>query len=157
MKSRKVMESIKRVVRDSELENLGKYLIININGGYELYGEYFIKPENGMFAVTKYRTSLNEKFNSLRHAVTWVTLDKRNSIVDANRLKVLDKMFEGASVSLSVHQSLYKKSTDVDKKLIYFAKIQEDKAKKARISLELDRFIVNSKNWQYRKFKEAAK
>ncbi len=151
------MTTLKRVVKDKQLENLEKYLVIDVNGGYELYGEYFINPENNRFTVTKQGTATVEKFNVLRHAVTWASLDKRGSFTDAARIILLDKLLEGASVDLQIHQNMYRKASDIEKKLIYSAKIQEDKLKKSQVTAELNTYITNAKNWQYRQFKEAAK
>ena len=157
MAKKDFMSTLKRVVKDKQLENLEKYLVIDVNGGYELYGEYFITPENNRFTVTKQGTATVEKFNVLRHAVTWASLDKRGSFTDAARIILLDKLLEGASVDLQIHQNMYRKASDIEKKLIYSAKIQEDKLKKSQVTAELNTYITNAKNWQYRQFKEAAK
>ena len=152
-----MFDLFKRMITDSDLANLEKALVITNDGGYTLFGEFFIKPENGMFVVEKFHTSMSEEFYTLRNAVAWATLYKRELVGNANRVKDLDKLLEGATVSLEVHTKLYKKAKDIDKKLIYSAKLQEDKLKKSRITAELNRFILNSKNWQEKRFKEAVK
>jgi len=157
MAKKDFMTTLKRVVKDKQLENLEKYLVIDVNGGYELYGEYFITPENSRFTVTKRRTATVEQFNTLRHAVAWASLDKRGSYNDASRIILLDLLLESASVDLQIHQNMYRKASDIEKKLIYSAKIQEDKLKKSQVTAELNTYIANAKNWQYRQFKEAAK
>ena len=157
MAKKDFISSLKKVVKDKQLENLEKYLVINVNDGYELYGEYFIKPEFGNFTVSKIGTATSQKFNVLRHAVAWASLDKRGSYTDATRIVLLDQLLEGASVDLQIHQNMYRKASDVEKKLIYSAKIQEDKLKKSQVMAELNTYITTAKNWQYRQFKEAAK
>ena len=151
------MTTLKKVVKDKQLENLEKYLVIDVKGGYELYGEYFIEQANDTYTVTKKGTSTVEKFNVLRHAVTWASMEKRGSYTDAARVILLDRLLEGATVDLQIHQNMYRKASDIEKKLIYSAKIQEDKLKKSQVTAELNTYITNAKNWQYRQFKEAAK
>lgn len=157
MAKKNVFDTLKRVIKTNDLQDLEKYLIINIDGGYELYGQYFIKPENNRFIVSKLGTGSSETFNTLKHAVTWASLDKRGTYGDANRVLLLDKLLEGAVVDLSIHQNMYNKASDMEKKLIYSAKIQEDKLKKSRVTTELNRYITNAKNWQYSQFKQAVK
>jgi hypothetical protein len=157
MAKKDFITTLKRVVKDKQLENLEKYLVINIDGGYELYGEYFIKQNHNRYTVSKTGTATAVDFNILRHAVAWASLDKRGSYTDANRMILLDQLLEGASVDLQIHQNMYRKASDVEKKLIYSAKIQEDKLKKTQVTAELNTYITNAKNWQYRQFKEAAK
>ena len=151
------MTTLKRVVKDKQLENLEKYLVIDVKGGYELYGEYFIEQDSNTYTVSKKGTATVEKFNVLRHAVTWASMDKRGSYTDAARVILLDRLLEGATVDLQIHQNMYRKASDIEKKLIYSAKIQEDKLKKSQVTAELNTYITNAKNWQYRQFKEAAK
>ena len=157
MAKKDFITTLKKVVKDKQLENLEKYLVIDIDGGYELYGEYFIKPEQNTFTASKKGTATSQKFNVLRHAVAWASLDKRGSYTDATRVVLLDQLLEGAAVDLQIHQNMYRKASDIEKKLIYSAKIQEDKLKKSQVTAELNTYIENAKNWQYRQFKEAAK
>lgn len=157
MAKKDFINTLKRVVKDKQLENLEQYLVFDINGGYELYGEYFIETSDNRYTISKRGTSTTKTFNVMRHAVTWASLDKRGSYTDANRIVLLDQLLEGASVDLQIHQNMYRKAVDVEKKLIYSAKIQEDKLKKSQVTAELNTYITNAKNWQYRQFKEAAK
>jgi hypothetical protein len=157
MAKKDFISTLKRVVKDKQLENLEQYLVFDVNGGYELYGEYFIEPVGNGYNVSKKGTATTEQFTVLRHAVAWASLDKRGSYTDANRMILLDQLLEGASVDLQIHQNMYRKASDVEKKLIYSAKIQEDKLKKTQVTAELNTYITNAKNWQYRQFKEAAK
>jgi len=157
MRDKKMFEKFKRLITDNDLAALEKALVITTNGGYELFGEFFIKPTNNKFIVEKYHTSLTEEFHSLRNAVAWATMYKRERVGDANRVLDLDLMLEGTVVNLEVHTQLYKKAKDIDKKLIYSAKLQEDKLKKTMITAELNRYILNSKTWQEKRFKEAVK
>lgn len=157
MAKKDFINTLKRVVKDKQLETLEQYLVFNVNGGYELYGEYFIEQDGSRYTISKKGTATVECFNTLRHAVAWASLDKRGSYPAANRLVLLDQLLEGASVDLQIHQNMYRKASDIEKKLIYSAKIQEDKLKKSQVSAELNTYITNAKNWQYRQFKEASK
>ena len=157
MNERDLMNRLKRVIRENNLLDIAKFLVIDVNGGYELYGVYTVHPEHNRFRLSKIGTDTVEYFNILRHAVAWASLDIRKDYTGASRVLALDQLLEGATVDLTIHQNIYKKAKDVEKKLIYSAKIQEDKRKKQQITAELNTYINNAKNWQYRQFKEAVK
>jgi len=154
---KQVMEKVNKFLTNPALEDLSPFLIIDTAAGYELFGEFTIAKENNMHVVTKHTTDLEVKFYSQRNAVVWTTLYFRDNIGDANRVRDLDKILEGTNVNIEVHQQLYLKTSDIDKKLIYFAKLQEDKLKKKQLVIELDRFALNSKRWQNSRFDQVVK
>lgn len=151
------MEKVNKFLANPAIEDLSQFLIINTAAGYELFGEFTISKEDNMHVVTKHTTDLEVKFHSQRNAVVWTTLYFRDNVGDANRVKDLDKILEGTNVNIDVHRQLYLKTTDMDKKLIYFAKLQEDKLKKKQIVVELDRFALTSKRWQNSRFDQVVK
>jgi hypothetical protein len=139
-----------RALRGSIVYEVGK-------DEYELFGEYNISRKPNNFVVEKHGTFTVRHFSTLRNAVIWTTLDKRNLIVESNRVVELDIMLTGADTNLEVHKRLADKAKDIEMKLTYIVKLQEDKAKKKQISDELDKFAANTKTWQYKQFSQAAK
>lgn len=148
---------LQKVFHGSHVNDLVGSIIYEIDNGYELFGEFQITKKNNRYIVTKFGSALSEEFFNLKNAIVWVTMYKRNKIVESNRVKNLDIMFEGAEVSYQVHKKLHEKAKDLDSKSLYFAKLQEDSVKKQAIGEELDKYIMNAKTWQYRQFKQAAK
>jgi hypothetical protein len=157
MNTKKKFDILKNMFNSSDLSSLMDLIIYDTKNGYELFGEYAVTKKNNQFIVTKKKTDLKEVFYNKKLAVVWVTMYKRNRLTDANRIKDLDIMLEGAEVSLEQHKKLHAEATDLDKKSLNFIKLQEDRVKKNAIIEELDRYVLNARNWQLTRFKEATK
>ena len=54
--------------------------------------------------------------------------------------------------AIIVHQRLAKKSKKLEEKLIYLAKLGEEKLEKKQILEELDGYVETSKIWQTKQF-----
>lgn len=139
-----------------KLEGMIDNIIFQDEHGYQLFGKYTIIKSHEDYRVSKYPTDTIKRFGTLRNAVTWVTFDKRNLIVEANRVIELDKILTGTEFSMKVHEQLAHKAKSMDDKLIYLAKLKEDKLKKKHVLGELNGYVDNIKNWQLKKFKEQA-
>lgn len=99
------------------------------------------------------RTTHTEcRFNTLKHAVAWCTFDKRNMLYQATRILELDSLLTGLEVDISLHTKIFKNSKDANDKLIFLAKLSEDKMKKKQFTDELYRYIDDSKKWQTKRF-----
>ncbi len=138
------------------LEGMIDSIVFQDETGYQLFGKYTIIKKHEDYNVSKIHTDTLKKFGTLRNAVTWVTFDKRNLIVEANRVIELDKILTGTEFSMKVHEQLSKKAKSMDDKLIYLAKLKEDKLKRKQVLEELSEYVTNIKNWQLKKFKEQA-
>jgi hypothetical protein len=51
-----------------------------------------------------------------------------------------------------MHQNLLKKSNELDKKMIYIAKLNEERLKRKSMTTEMHSYITESKYWQTKKF-----
>ena len=98
------------------------------------------------------RIAGNKSFNVLKNAVAWCTYDKRNNIYDTNRIYDLDNKLSSIDAAILVHQRLAKKAKKLEEKLIYLAKLGEEKMEKKQIVEELDRYVESSKIWQSKQF-----
>lgn len=139
-----------------KLEGMIDNIIFKDDHGYQLFGKYTIIKSHEDYKVSKHPTDTVKGFGSLRNAVTWVTFDKRNLIVEANRVIELDKILSGTEFSIKVHEQLSAKAKSMDHKLIYLAKLKEDKLKKKYVLAELNSYVDDIKDWQLKKFKEQA-
>jgi hypothetical protein len=125
----------------------------NSDNSYELFNMYHItKNNNNEYIVKMHTTFTTHNFNTLKHAVAWCTFDKRNRIVDSNRIYDLDKKVAGLESTIQGHQKLIKSTKNMDDKLIYLAKLGEEKMKKRQLYDELGRYIATSKSWQNNRF-----
>jgi hypothetical protein len=127
-------------------------ILQNDDGSYELFDKYLItKHEAGHLISTRY-CSDGKIFASLKNAVTWCIFDNKNKIHQTNRIEYLDKMLAGTEVNILVHKKLIDRTADIEHKLIYVSKLSQEQVRKKQMIEELDDFIVQSKNWQTRKF-----
>ncbi len=148
---------LKRIFSEDEIKTLNELIVYNTKQGYELFGEFSITKVNGSYLVSKLTSNLSETFYNLKNAVVWATMHKRNMIIDANRVRDLDRTLESTLVSMTVHTKLCEKTKDLDTRLIYSAKLQEDRVKRKLVIRELESYILNTKNWQEKQFKLAIK
>ena len=89
--------------------------------------------------------------------MVWATLDKRNKVVDRNRVTELDMLLEGTKSTIELQQVLTRKAKDDETKLIYFSKLNEALLKKKQIVSEITKYIDDTKKWQERQFLQATK
>ena len=106
------------------------------------------------FTVTKKKTDLAETFYNKTLATVWIIYYKRNLIAESNRIKNLDTELEGNKGNIEVHTRLCTEAKDLEKRSIYFIKLQEDRVKHNNIVRELDHYIVGAKHWQEQRFKQ---
>jgi hypothetical protein len=154
---RDMFQILKRILSKNEIEQLSNKLVIEDGKGYELYGEYSIRPSGNMYKTIKFTTFTEHKFYSLRNAAVWVSLDKTNQIIDAQRVLELDKVLEGALINAEIHRKLYKNTKSLEAKSLYYAKLQEDNTKRQYVVNQLETYVSKVKAWQEKCFKEAAK
>lgn len=149
-----IISKIEKTITPAEIERLADLSVLqNSDGSYSLYNKYIIKKINGKYLVTRPELAeSNTYFYVLKHAVTWCTYDKRNRIMDSKRIQDLDNRLTSIESSIAIHQNLSKKTKDIDNKLIYLAKLGEEKIQRSIIAQELDRYVSESKYWQAKRF-----
>jgi hypothetical protein len=72
--------------------------------------------------------------------------------MDSKRIQDLDNRLTSIESSIAIHQNLSKKTKDIENKLIYLAKLGEEKIQRSVITEELDRYVTESKYWQAKRF-----
>ena len=153
MISDKLLRKLTKAIPESEMKRLSELSIIQgPDGSYLLFSKYSIKKNDGYFVVEMDRIAGNKSFNVLKNAVAWCTYDKRNNIYDTNRIYDLDNKLSSIDAAILVHQRLAKKAKKLEEKLIYLAKLGEEKMEKKQIIEELDRYVESSKIWQSKQF-----
>lgn len=151
------MDIVKKLFNKKELEYLSGLVIIDTPTGYELFGEYSISKIGEKFNVKKISTFVEHNFYSLQNAIVWATLDKRNKVVDRNRVIDLDMLLEGTKSTIDLQQILTKRAKDNETKLIYYSKLNEALLKKKQIVSEITKYIDDTKKWQELQFIQAKK
>jgi len=153
MISDKLLRKLTKTIPESEMKRLSELSIIQgPDGSYFLFGKYSIKKNNGYYVVEIDKIDVIKPFNILKNAVAWCTYDKRNSIYESNRIYNLDNKLSSIDSEITIHQQLAKKAKKLEEKLIYLAKLGEEKMEKKQILDELDSYVESSKIWQTKQF-----
>jgi hypothetical protein len=150
----KIDRKLDNMIATSEFAKLQDVVIFqDIDGTYNLFNKYHIRKKD----VNNIVVSLNNgddvnSFFSMKNAVCWCVFDKIGKYQLANRVIDLDMHLSSVEVHISIHSKLFKKAKKTEDKLIYLAKLNEDKFQKRAMSEELNQYIANSYAWQQKRF-----
>ena len=150
----KIDRKLDNMISTSEFAKLRDVVIFqDTDGTYNLFNKYHIRKKD----VNNITVSLNNgddvnSFFSMKNAVCWCVLDKIGKYQLANRVIDLDMNLSSVEVHISIHSKLFKKAKKTEDKLIYLAKLNEDKFQKKSMSEELNKYIANSYTWQQKRF-----
>jgi hypothetical protein len=145
---------IEKFINQEILRNLQDIVIFQENdGSYKLFNAYTIsKNSQKEYIVTGTTTITPNRFYVLKNAVSWCIFDKRNKMHEARRIAELDNKLVSVDVDIHIHQTLYKKAKKPDDKLIYLAKLNEDRLRKKNVIKELEDYVTESNIWQSKRF-----
>jgi len=149
-----IFTKLEKTISKTEIDKLADLSIFQeSDGSYLLFNKYsIVKTKDGYTVKQNHLIDGDVSFYVLKHAVTWCTYDKRNRIMDSNRIVHLDRELTSLDSAIAIHQNLAKKSKELDSKLIYLAKLGEEKVRRNRIQQELQSYVLESKFWQIRRF-----
>ncbi len=153
-KHKKAAALLERAMDSNSLNELQDIVIFqDTDGLYQLFNYYIIEKKSlNDFVVTTKTSHTTHIFYTLKNAVTWCIFDKQNKVYESKRIITLDNQIGGLEVDLAIHKKLFEKAKNIEDKLIYVAKLGEDRIKKNAIADELHSYVVSSKNWQIKRF-----
>jgi hypothetical protein len=153
MINEKIFQKIEKTIHKDDLKHLQDLSIFqDSTGTYQLFNKYTITKINGSYEVGFFTSSSTVVFWELKNAVTWCTFDRRNKIMDSKRILELDKKLARLDANIIVHQKMVKNSKNNEEKLIYLAKLGEERLMLKRLTEELNDFIIDSKLWHTKRF-----
>jgi len=150
----KIDRKLDKMIKTSEFAKLQDVVIFqDTNGTYSLFNKYHIKKKDTNDVVV----SLNNgddvnSFCNMKNAVCWCVLDKIGKYNLADRVIDLDMHLSSVEVHISIHSKLFKKAKKTEDKLIYLAKLNQDKLQQKAMSEELSKYIQDSYIWQQKRF-----
>lgn len=149
-----VEKKLDNIIATGEFNKLLDVVIFqDIDGSYSLFNKYRIKKISSTnVEVSLIKGDIINSFFNIKNAVCWCVLDKLGKYSLANRVINLDMSLSSVDVHIAIHSNLFKKSKKTEDKLIYLAKLNQDKLQKKAMSEELNNHIQNSYNWQQRRF-----
>jgi hypothetical protein len=153
MNEKKMFENFKNLFNDSSLVKLRSKIIYDYKNKYYLFDQYEITKTPLGYKTVKLHTDTEYIFSTLPYAVTWVVFDKRNMIMEQNRVRDLDTQLSGLDVIIKSGENARKKS-----KLDFprYNKILEARHKKQIIAMEMQDYVLNAKYWQLRNFENSS-
>lgn len=144
-----------RMISTREIENLQDISIFETSkDNYVVFKNYYItKKSKTDIDVSLLNGDLIHSFSSMRNAICWCIFDKRGKYIEANRIITLDRSISNEEVQINVHKSLFKKAKNTDDKLIFLAKLNEDKFRRSSMYRELESYVGQSDFWQQNQFR----
>jgi hypothetical protein len=149
----KLLKKMSKIIRDSDIKAIADVLIERYdNGVYHLFEKYQIKKIKGLYVIDCLTHADELYFYALKNAVAWCIFDKQVNVSTTKRILVLDKGLVGADSNIQLHRTLVRKTKKTEDKLIYLAKMGEEKLKREQMATELAGYLAESKRWQMKKF-----
>jgi len=149
----KILKKMSKIIRDSDIKAIADVLIERYdNGVYHLFEKYQIKKIKGLYVIDCLTHADELYFYALKNAVAWCIFDKQVNVSTTKRILVLDKGLVGADSNIQLHRTLVRKTKKTEDKLIYLAKMGEEKLKREQMATELAGYLAESKRWQMKKF-----
>lgn len=144
---------LNKLLNKTEILNIAENIVYtNEDGSYTLYLDYVVEPVNNRYIASKIKTHTKYTFSTLKSALCWAIMDKRNLVIEANRVIELDTLLEGASAGLDYYGEKIKKVKDIETKSLFIIKMNECRVRKAQLIAELEEIAKSTRKWQYKKF-----
>ena len=150
-----IEKKFNKIISSRVVDEVESISIIEIDTNiYQVFGKYYInKRAKNQAVVASKSGDIIHEFTSMRNAICWCIYDIRGKYVAANRIIMLDRNISSEEAQITVHRTLLNKSKNTDDKLIYLAKLNEDKFKRQSMISELTNYLDESDYWQQSKFK----
>jgi hypothetical protein len=155
MTETEIEKKFNRLIATKEISDLQRNSIFETSRDiYEVFSKYkIVKKSKTEVEVVLFNDDVVHTFSSMRNAICWCIFDKRGKYNAANRIITLDQYVSSTEVSMSVHRNLFNKAKISDDRLIFLAKLNEDKLKRRAMVDELEGYVRESDYWQKNQFK----
>ena len=150
-----IEKKFNKLLTNKDLKSLQSVSIFETGPNqYVLFGKYSVKKhtKNQIEVQHLYGDSIHTFFN-IRNAICWCINDMRGKFSAATRIISLDRGISNEEVQIDVHRNLFRKAKTTDDKLIFLAKLNEEKLKRRDMYQELESYIRESDYWQQNKFR----
>lgn len=138
---------------EKELKRNLQYLIVEDDqGGYVVFGKYYLCHEPTGYAVYNRSGDQIDKFSSKRSAISWCVADHRNMLNLAQSIRSLDAKWRSLTSDIACRRHMAERSRDHDFSEIVFTKLQTKIAQQSQIGQELEKCLNLAKYIQLRGF-----
>jgi hypothetical protein len=151
-----VYQALESLVTSTVYEKVKDSVITKEGDSYKLFESYQIQKQDIEFSIEKVNYHGKLLFSNLKNSVTWVVLDRMNDIMGAKRLVELDQRLSGLEINIKIYEKLLNKTKDTNNKILFQAKLTEEKHKRIHVIRELGSLAEKSKKWQLRQFEKSS-
>lgn len=143
MNTDKTLQKIEDFFKKSFVKDIYKGAILQVGpNSYQIFGSYRIEgTEDKKYTVQIHKREPNKTFYSLKNAVAWCILDKKNKIVEEKRVEQLDMKLESINAAIVTHKKLLSITKNEDSRYIYLAKLSQEESFRNSLIKELGKFI----------------
>ena len=148
------MNQEQKIERWAERElqrNMHKIIIDDDEGGYVVFGKYYITPNSNRFVVRTWDKEIH-RFASKRTAVSWCVADKVNHLNLAAQILTLDRKQQTLEADINTRKTLGNRGRTEDFAEIVNTKIQPKIDQHKMVVSELEKCINSAKYIQIRGF-----
>ena len=131
--------------------NMHKMIIDDENGGYVVFGKYYITPDTNRFRLET-RDKEIHSFANKRTAVSWCVADRVNHLNLASQILNLDRKQQILSADINTRRTLGNRGRSEDFAEIVNTKLQPKINQHRMVSEELEKCINSAKYIQIRGF-----
>ena len=155
MTETEIEKKFNKIIGSAELSTLQTVSIFEVDKNhYILFNKYSVKKLAQTRIEVKFLYGdIVHNFFNIRNAICWCINDIRGKYSAATRIIALDKGISNEEVQIDVHKNLFRKAKTTDDKLIFLAKLNEEKLKRRDMYRELESYISESDYWQQKKFR----
>lgn len=152
----KTLQKIEDFFKKSFVKDIYKGAILKVGPeAYQLFGSYKIEgTEDKKYTVRIHKREPNKTFYSLRNAVAWCIFDKKNRIIEEQRIEQLDIKLESVDAAITMHKKLVEVTKNEDSRHIYLAKLSQEESFKSSLVKELKKYIDTTEVWQSPSFQK---
>ena len=151
MKKQQIIDNF--IIKEFKKNLKDWFIVQNNEHSYLLFNKFEIIKKHNTYIVYQFTTSQTLTFYSLKNAVTWCIFENLYKYNEAFTVKDLDFKIESLSFNELHHKKLLYKEKNVDQKILYFIKYNEDKKQKVAAEEQIEFYINTSKYWLHKKLK----
>lgn len=150
-----IEKRFQKILNANDIKKLESISIFELaKNSYVVFGKYFVtKKSKSNVEVAYHNKEVIYSFSSMKNAICWCIFDMRGKFLDANRIISLDRNIVNEQVQIEIHKKMFSKAKTLEEKLIFLAKLNEEKIKRSQMLNQLSDYIIQSDYWQQLKYR----
>jgi len=152
MKKQQIIDNF--IIKEFKKNNVKDWFIIQNNeNSYLLFNKFEIVRKKNYYNIYQFTNSEVQTFYSLKNAVTWCIFENLSKYSEAYAVKNLDYKIESLTFNELYHKKLFNNCKELNQKILYFIKHNEDKKQKILAEEQIESYINTSRYWLHKKLK----